>query len=78
MTTCAEWAAKLAAAEAALHKLNLGRGVASIGDGEDQITYSKANRTDLMAYIEYLQAKVDSCNGRRAFRRRAFGVIPQG
>lgn len=78
MTTCAEWATKLAAAEAALESLILGGKVVSVRDGENEVKFSEASRKDLIALIQFLQGKVDACNGLYINRRRAFGVIPLG
>lgn len=66
MTTCAEWATKLAAAEAALHQLNIGGQLVSIKDGVSELKYSAATTDNLVSYVKYLQAKVDACNGARS------------
>lgn len=78
MTTCAEWADKLAEAEDALHALQIGGKVVSIRDGENEIQYSKTSLNDLASYVQFLQAKVDACNGVAVTTRRAIGVIPLG
>jgi hypothetical protein len=78
MTTCAEWATKLAEAEAALHALQIGGKVVSVQMGEKRIEYSKAGVNALAEYVQYLQAKVDACNGVPRLARRVFGVIPLG
>lgn len=65
MTTCAEWADKLATAEAALETLYLGGAVVSIRVGDKEVKYSATSKNDLAGYVKYLQAKVDACNGVR-------------
>lgn len=78
MTTCAEWQTKLDAANAALEKLTLGGQLVSIRDGEKELKYSAADKGALRAWRDYLQGKVDACNGVSPNRRRVFGVIPLG
>lgn len=77
MTTCAEWATKLAEADAALHKLLLGGKVEVLRDGEKTLQYSAANLGELRRYVEYLQAKVDACNGATPNKKRIVRFIPE-
>ena len=68
-TTCAQWQAKLDAAEAARESLLMGGQVAEIRSGEKTVKYQSSNLGDLYRWIAYLQGKVDACNGVSRCRR---------
>ena len=79
MSTCAEKQAWLAAAESALHSVQIGGKVKVLRMGEKSIEYSVSNVVDLVKYVRLLQDQVNACTGdTTTLRRRAFGVIPQG
>jgi hypothetical protein len=63
-TDCDRWRREYADALAALHSLNIGGTVASISSGDGKnVSYHKAQRGELAAYVTQLKAKVDRCNG---------------
>lgn len=77
MTTCAQYIARLEAAETALDKLLTQGKVEVLRDGEKSLTYTRANIADLQNYVERLQAKVDACNGVRSSKKRLIQFTPE-
>jgi hypothetical protein len=76
VTTCAEWKARLAAAETAYEDVRLGRNVSLIRMGEKEIRYSAGSANDLLAWLRLCQAKVDACNGVCGNRSRFIRFTP--
>ena len=60
----------LAEAKAALHELLTGRQVASIGKGDRQVSYNRAQLSDLRAYIVELELQITNLGGTSARRKR--------
>lgn len=75
MATCAELAANLAEAEAALHNRLIGKAVELVRAGEKQIDWASIDIDALRKYVADLQRKVDACNGVRR-PGRLLGTIP--
>jgi len=68
MADLATLQARLSEAEAALHKLMTGRGEVSVGHGDKQVTFTKANTDGLQSYIrnlEYQIRRLQGLTGRR-------------
>lgn len=66
----------LASAKAALHNLMTGKMVAQVRDSDGTfISYTKANISDLRAYIADLQAQVDAGDGVRRYDGPMWGYI---
>ena len=63
----------LAEAETALHKLRIGAATASLGYGDRQVTYTKANLGDLKRYIAELKAQL---GGQPVVRNRVRYGVP--
>lgn len=78
MSACSDYAAQLAEAKTALHKLTIGSKAESIHDGEKSLQYTRADLASLRSYVASLQAKVDACNGVRTNHRRIMNVLPLG
>lgn len=76
MTTCAEYQTRFADADLALHRLMTGSKSESFAHGENRLTYTRASLPELQRYVQYLQAKIDACNGVRVNKHRIFGIIP--
>lgn len=74
MTTCAEWATRLAALKAAELKALTGA-IISVQDGENRIGRDKIDLPALQAQIAIAQRHVDACNGIRA-RSRSPVFVP--
>jgi hypothetical protein len=60
--TCAQ---KLAEAKVAMHALQTGKGIVSVGYGERRVQYTAATISDLRAYISELNAECGDCTKRR-------------
>lgn len=76
MTTCAEYATRLGEAELALHKLSTGSAIETLQSGVERLTYKATDLTKLQAYVNWLQGKVNACNG-VTNRRRIIHIIPE-
>jgi hypothetical protein len=63
---------KLAEAEAAYHRLQIGKSVREVVDQNgEKIIYTPANRNDLAAYIEQLKGLIATAGGATTARGRA-------
>ena len=76
MTTCADYQTRFDDADQALHKLLIGSKSETFRHGENQLTYTKASLPELQRYVQYLQGKIDACNGAKVNKHRVFGIIP--
>lgn len=63
---------RLDEAEAALHKLQTGAQVASVGDGQGNVQYTSADVDKLRAYVRDLKAQISTAQGTRG--RRPIGI----
>lgn len=69
----------LTEAETALHKLEIGAALVSVGvNGVHQVNYTPASVHQLRRYVAQLKDQVAAATGSGALRRRAIGIIPQG
>lgn len=66
--------ARLAEAESAYHKLMTGSLEESIGSGDAQARYTRADSGLLSAYIAQLRSQVAAAGGASTVRRRAMTV----
>ena len=74
MTTCADWAERLAALKAAELKYLTGDKVHTTQDGAMRITKSEIDLAALKTQITIAQSHVDACSGRS--RARAVTFVP--
>ena len=76
-TDCDRYRRQYAEALDAMHTLNLGGALASVSSGDGkQVSYHKAQRGELAAYVTQLKGLVDACNGRCAGVSRSIIVTP--
>lgn len=73
---CADFATKLAEAEAAYHDLAIGNREVEVMHANKRVRYTEANAGTLLAYIAELRGKVKDCAGCR--HQRSFRVMPIG
>jgi hypothetical protein len=74
MTDFATLQTRLTEAESAYHRLLTGSLEESIGLGDMQVRYSKAEAPNLSAYISRLKGEIAALGGSTGARRRAFTV----
>ena len=69
MADLATLQARLAEAEAAYHKLQLGEKEVSVAYGDKQVSFNRAGLADLSAYINQLKAQIAAAGGPGVRRR---------
>lgn len=75
MADLATLQSRLAEAEGALHKLNIGAQLAQVGKGDMNFAYTKATIGDLRSYIDDLRAQIVAAGGTvDGLRRRGITV----
>lgn len=74
MTDLATLQTRLTEAESAYHRLLTGSLEESIGLGDMQVRYTKAEAPNLAAYISSLRGQIIALGGATGARRRAFTV----
>lgn len=75
MSDLATLEARLVEAESAYHKLMTGSLEESVGSGDAQARYTRAEAGSLSAYISQLRGQIAALGGAGAVRRRAITVV---